>query len=82
MQVNMADEEDDNQWVQDQIRKGGGVGVPAAPPRNSAAGHAAAWQGYPQAGRVSKADAAAYNLSGEAALATLQQNFQRIKVIP
>lgn len=79
------DEEDDNLWIQDQIRKGGGVGVPAPPPRNSAAGHAAAWQshppgGYPSGGRVSMADAAVVALSGEAALAALQQNFQRLKV--
>ena len=80
LQVHVGDAEDDNLWVQDQIRKGSGVGGTQPPP--SAAHGAHASSRYPPGRGISKADAAAFAVTGATALATLQQHFQRLKATP
>lgn len=79
-QVNVRDVDDDNQWVQDQIRKGVGVGQTA---QQASAQTAAAFAKHAGGGAPilsSRAAADEVSRSGQAAMQALQHTLQRMKV--
>ena len=77
--MHTGDEEDDSHWVQEQIRKGVGVGQT---PQQASAHTAAVFAQSAGRGQILTAKAAADEVvrSGQAAMHTLQQNLERIKV--
>ena len=78
--MHTRDEDDDNQWVQDQIRKGVGVGQTA---QQASAQTAAAFAKHNSGGGpilTSRAAAEEVSQSGQAAMHALQHSLQRLKV--
>lgn len=81
LQAPEAEQEDDDDWVQEQIRKGVGGAAPQAPPQPT--DPASSLQGMrldPGPVLGTKAAQEGVIASGEAALKALQQSVQRLKV--
>ena len=82
MQAHGEDEEDDDHWVQEQIRKGvgGGATAPAAAPQRAGAYGADAWApSRPMTGSQGGADGV--TLAGQLAMQTLEKSLTRLQVI-
>ena len=78
--MHLRDEDDDNQWVQDQIRKGVGVGQTAQQASAQTAAAFAKHTGSSGPILTSRAAAEEVSRSGQAAMLALQQSLQRMKV--